>query len=78
MAMEEGNEKVQFPMSVHAFVPAMAGSLQPHGLSPARLLCSCDPQAENTWGGLPYASPGALLDRDQSASPALAGGFLYH
>ena len=47
MGMEEGIQNVQSPMIVHAR-SVMSGSLQPHGLSPARLLCSCDPPGKNT------------------------------
>ena len=38
----------------------MSDYLQPHGLYPARLLCSWDFPGKNTWVGLPFPSPGDL------------------
>ena len=68
MGMEEGIQNVQSPMIVHAR-SVMSGSLQPHGLSPARLLCSCDPPGKNTGMGCHALLQGTLLT--QGLNPRL-------
>ena len=49
----------------------------PHGLQPARLLCSWDCPDKNTGGGCPFFLGGSSRLRDWTGSPAaaiLAGG----
>ena len=50
--------------------------LQPHGLYPARFLCTLDFPGKNARMGYPYPSPGDLPNPGiEPAPPALAGGF---
>ena len=51
---------------------AVSDSLRPHGLQPARLLCSWDFRQEY-WSGLPCPSPGDFPDPE--IEPTLAGRF---
>ena len=57
---------------------ALSDPLQPHGLSPTRLLCPGDSPGQNTGVGV-ISSPGNLphsgIDPLLPVSPALAGGF---
>ena len=57
---------------------ALSDPLQPHGLSPTRLLCPGDSAGQNTGVGV-ISSPGNLphpgIDPLLPVSPALAGGF---
>ena len=54
----------------------VSDTLQPHGLYPARLLCSWDFPGKNTGVGCCFPLPGDLLDPGiKPTSPALAGGF---
>ena len=39
----------------------VSNSLQPHGPLPAKLLCPCG-SSRQYWGGLPFPSPGDILD----------------
>ena len=71
------------PISSFQFIQftcsAVSCSLQPHGLSPARLICPWDSPGKNTGVGLPFPPPGDLPDPGikpaSLASPALAGRF---
>ena len=50
----------------------MSDSLQPHGLSPARLLCPWGFSRQEDWSGLPCPPPGDLPNpRIKPRSPAL-------
>ena len=50
----------------------VSNSLPPHGLQPARLLCSCGFSREEYWRGLPCPSPGDLRNPGiEPRSPAL-------
>ena len=57
----------------------MFDSLQPHGLSPTRLLCSQDFPGKNTGADCHFLLQGSSQPRDQAhvscISPTLAGGF---
>ena len=53
---------------------AMSGSLQSHGLQPARLLCPWDFPGKNIGVGLPFPPPGDHPDLGiKPVSPALVG-----
>ena len=52
--------------------PVVSGSLWPHGLYPARLLCPRGFSSQEYWSGLPYPPPGDLPDPEiDSRSSAL-------
>ena len=57
----------------------MLSHVWPHGLEPARLLCPQNFPGKKTWSGLPFPSPGNLLDPgikpSSPVSSALAGRF---
>ena len=57
----------------------MSNSVQPHGLRPSRLLLSMGFPRQKYWSGLPFPSPGDLLDTGSKhkspESPALAVRF---
>ena len=57
----------------------MSNSVQPHGLQPSRLLLSMGFPGQKYWSGLPFPSPGDLLDTGSKhkspESPALAVRF---
>ena len=56
----------------------VSGSLQPHGLEPARQLCPWDFSKQEYWSGLPFPTPGDLPDPGmESVFPALASGFFF-
>ena len=50
-------------------------TLQPHGLWPTGLLCSCDFPGKNTGVGCPGDLPDPGIKPTALVSPALAGGF---
>ena len=55
----------------------MSDSLQPHGLSPTRLLCPWGFSRQEYWSGLPFPSPGDLPNPEiEPGSPALQADIL--
>ena len=57
----------------------MSNCLQPHGLEPARLVCTWDFSGKNTGVGCHFLLQGIFqtqgLNSGSPVSPALAGGF---
>ena len=60
----------------------MSDSLQLHGLWPTRLLCPRNFPGKKYWRGLPFPTPGDLLNSGDEplslVSLALAGGWILH
>ena len=75
-------QKVSYPFHLSSAIyvcSVVSGSLRPHGLWPARLLCLWNFPGKKYWSGLPFLPPGNLSDPGikpaSPASPALPGGF---
>ena len=70
------------PLGIHYHCPAklshsvISGSLRPHGLQPARLLCPWGFSRQEHWSGLLMpSSRGSSQPRDQTQVSPIAGGF---
>ena len=53
---------INLPLKVKVSRSVMSGSLQPHGLQPARLICPWDFPGKNSGMGCHFLSPGDLPD----------------